>query len=140
MSRPDSIVPGSMPGSLVRVFVYGTLKPGGRYHQKFCAQYLVAVCSGQIRGQLYDLPDRGYPAAVWGDGWVQGYLLTLRCQALAGLDWLEGYSSTATANEYERCQTEVFDPQKNSLGQAWVYVMTALPQSAQWLPGGCWSG
>ena len=46
----------------VQVFVYGTLKRGGRYHASYCRG---GVMTGEARveGLLYDLP-QGYPALV----------------------------------------------------------------------------
>lgn len=76
----------------IDVFVYGTLKPGGTYHQQYCAPYLQTVRLAQVRGLLYDLPLLGYPAMTLSDGWVKGYWFRLDAAAMPGLDYLEGYS------------------------------------------------
>ena len=45
----------------VQVFVYGTLKRGGRYHT-YCVGG-VMTAEARVEGLLYDLPE-GYPAIV----------------------------------------------------------------------------
>lgn len=57
------------------VFVYGTLKPGGRYHQRYCGRALAQALPAVTKGRLYDFAQWGYPAMTAGEDWVQGYLL-----------------------------------------------------------------
>lgn len=45
------------------MFVYGTLKRGGRNHKRFCSGAL-RVDEGTVRGELYNLPLFGYPELV----------------------------------------------------------------------------
>lgn len=129
----------------VDVFVYGTLKPGGMYHQQFCEPYLKKSRPAQVRGLLYDLPTLGYPAMTLGIGWVKGYWFTLDGAAMAGLDYLEGYSPPGAENfpqhdeeAYTRLRTTVFDLAGLPMGEAWVYVMAQPPQGAVFLPEGNW--
>lgn len=53
------------------VFVYGTLKPSGRYHQRYhqryCANFLTAALPAQVKGELYDFSQLGYPALTPGN-------------------------------------------------------------------------
>lgn len=131
----------------IDVFVYGTLKPGGRYHPEYCAPYLKKSQPAQVRGQLYDLPHLGYPAMTLGDGWVKGYLFTLDAIALSGLDYLEGYSPPEKPalhdendfeEEYMRQQATVFDLAGQVIGEAWIYFMEQPPAGAIWLSTGEW--
>ena len=123
----------------IDVFVYGTLKPGGTYHQQFCLPYLKQAQPAQVRGLLYDLPNLGYPAMTLGDGWVKGYLLTLDEAAMPGLDHLEGYNPKTNDNqEYARQWVTVFDLFGQPIGKAWLYIMDKLPTEAVWLPKGEW--
>ena len=58
-------------------FVYGTLRPGGRYWRavrRFVADYEPAWIEGFV---LWDLPE-GYPCIAPGDGRVFGDLLYIR--------------------------------------------------------------
>jgi gamma-glutamylcyclotransferase (GGCT)/AIG2-like uncharacterized protein YtfP len=48
---------------MLTMFFYGTLKRGGRNHERYCGGAL-RVEGGTVRGELYDLPLFGYPALV----------------------------------------------------------------------------
>ena len=116
-----------------RVFVYGTLKPGGYYYADYCAPSVIAVQEAIAWGRLYHLP-MGYPALTEGDRPVQGSLLTfVSAEILDRLDDLEGYDPQRSPleNEYERRTTEVFGSDRQSLGLAWSYWMTEA-QVQQW--------
>jgi gamma-glutamylcyclotransferase (GGCT)/AIG2-like uncharacterized protein YtfP len=139
------------------VFVYGTLKPGERYHDRYCGDLLETARLATVRGNLYHLPHCRYPAMTPGDGWVRGYLLSFRDErALCQIDQLEGYhpNRPAADNEYQRQVVEVFDlvpasDNKNpserwgrSLGRGWTYFMTlerVRASDGQFLPEGWWS-
>ena len=134
----------------INVFVYGTLKPGGTYHQQYCAPYLKNAQPAQVRGLLYDLPHLGYPTMTLGDGWIKGYLFTLDAVAMVGLDYLEGYTPPGQdkthlwndddefEEEYIRQRLTVFDLASQPLGEAWVYGMHEPPAGAVWLSQGEW--
>ncbi len=55
------------------LFVYGTLKQGGQYHEEFCRQSLeegyLDIKPATTRGRLYELPE-GYPAFEIPEEWV----------------------------------------------------------------------
>ena len=130
--------------NLVKVFVYGTLKPGGANYQRYCAQEVVEVKRAIACGQLFALPF-GYPAMVLGNCPVHGFLLSFSNETiLHHLDWLEDYdpSRPAAQNEYSRQQIKTYNLSWVSLGLAWVYLMT-LEQVSSFggilLPDGWWS-
>ncbi|MCX7594517.1 MAG: gamma-glutamylcyclotransferase [Fischerella sp.] len=111
---------------LLRVFVYGTLKPGEVNYQRYCDRKVVNATKAFALGKLFDLP-QGYPAMTPGDSRVYGYLLEFSVpEVLAELDELEDYYPTKPASEnlYNRHKIEVYDLQGRSLGWAWVYLMT----------------
>ncbi|MBR8838188.1 MAG: gamma-glutamylcyclotransferase [Stigonema ocellatum SAG 48.90 = DSM 106950] len=130
---------------LLRVFVYGTLKPGEANYQQYCADKVVDTIKAMAFGELFALP-MGYPAMTLGDRPVHGYLLSFTdLEILTHLDELEDYQSTRDASEnlYDRQQIEIYDQQGRSLGYAWVYLMTK--ESVCQLGGilqtdGCWTG
>ncbi len=111
----------------IRVFVYGTLKPGGHYWDRFCEGKVVASEPAKAKGRLYHLP-LGYPGMVIDESsWAMGYILTLKDEiALVGFDYLEGYDEERPPeeNDYDRPMIEVFSPEGDSLGMAWTYTMT----------------
>jgi gamma-glutamylcyclotransferase (GGCT)/AIG2-like uncharacterized protein YtfP len=128
----------------LKVFVYGTLKPGEANYQTFCAHKVVKAQSGIVRGLLFALPF-GYPAMTPGDLPVRGFLLSFSdSDVLNRLDWLEDYDPhrPASENEYNRREVQVYNPAWQPLGWAWTYMMT--PEQANRLGGvlltdGWWS-
>lgn len=130
---------------LIKVFVYGTLKPGESNYQHYCGGKVVTATRSSVKGQLFTLPV-GYPAMVLGEGVVQGYLLTFNtANILQHLDPLEGHDPQRPPekNFYNRKQLEVFTPEAELLGLAWAYFMT-LDQVEQMggviIPSGWWTG
>lgn len=113
---------------LLRVFVYGTLKPGEMYYQQYFAGKVVSATRAIAIGELFDLP-MGYPAMTSGSNLVYGYLLCLvDTDILTELDELEDYIPTRpeSDNLYNRQIIEIYDAKQEhkSLGLAWVYLMT----------------
>lgn len=109
----------------LRVFVYGTLKPGEINYERYCQGRTLSAKAAIMMGQLYDLP-LGYPAMTSGNSPVYGFLLSFADPAvLIHLDQLEDYdpSRPAEQNEYIRVIAEAFDLNFQSLGRAWVYQM-----------------
>lgn len=102
-----------------KVFVYGTLKPGGRYHH-------VAKEAGAFTFEkaylenfvIYDLEPENYPAIVSGEGVVHGYVFHYDDidKALLMLDRLEAIHDDSP--EYTREQT-LAQPMNETV---WVYV------------------
>ncbi|MEH2301776.1 gamma-glutamylcyclotransferase family protein [Nostoc sp.] len=130
---------------LVRVFVYGTLKPGEANYKKYCADKIIDVKRAFVQGKLFALP-MGYPAMTLGNTQVYGYLLSFsNPRILNKLDVLENYQPTRQPPEnlYNRQIIEVYQPQSLSLGWAWVYLMTLdqVNQLGGFLqPDGWWTG
>ncbi|NJN30659.1 MAG: gamma-glutamylcyclotransferase [Synechococcales cyanobacterium RM1_1_8] len=130
----------------VQVFVYGTLKPGEKYHEAYCGGTVLAAAAAIAPGQLFHLPRQGYPALAPGRDRVQGILLSFASPTiLARLDSLEDYDPQAAPeqNFYQRERCEVRSPDGSPLGEVWLYRM-ALAQiqalGGVYLPAGVWSG
>jgi gamma-glutamylcyclotransferase (GGCT)/AIG2-like uncharacterized protein YtfP len=127
----------------VKIFVYGTLKPGECNYEAYCAGHVTEVQEAITYGELFDLPF-DYPAMTEGDRPVYGYLLSANLAILSDLDELEGYSPDRhdAENEYVRQEIEVFSLQGHPLGNAWVYLMTAeqaIDMGGVLLPDGKWT-
>lgn len=116
-----------MPWEENSVFVYGTLKPGGRYWPLFCEGKVRAVVPAKIRGELYDL-HVGYPGMRLTDtGWVHGVVLTFeRARDFYEVDELEGYDPDRAeeANEYVRRRVPCFSPEGEPWDEIWAYEVT----------------
>ena len=110
----------------IRVFVYGTLKPGKSNYPIYCQGKTIAEIPAYTRGQLYHLLP-GYPAMTRGNNRVEGYLLIFsRSDILQSLDILEDYCETKAANLnlYSRQQLPIYSLSDEPLGIAWCYLMT----------------
>ncbi len=119
---------------MLKVFVYGTLKPGEENYSSYCAGKVVETLPAFAMGKLFALP-QGYPAMTVGNSAVYGYLLSFAdSEVLNSLDELEDYqpSRQKSKNLYNRQQIEIFDLKNdvstlsqypNSLGLAWAYLM-----------------
>lgn len=129
---------------MIKVFVYGTLKPGEVNYQKYCASSVVDANQAIALGQLFALP-AGYPAMTSGDSPVGGYLLSFtNPEVLSALDQLEDYhpQSRASKNLYYRHQIETYDLHGQFVDLAWVYLMTpelVFHLGGVHLPDGWWS-
>ena len=135
-----------MTGELLQVFVYGTLKPGERYHDRYCGGKVIEAREAIVYGQLFDFPELGYPGLTKGNLPVYGVVLMFADpDVLNALDELEGYDSQrpASQNEYFRVKTETFSLEHQPLTWAWVYLMPieqAKRLGGVWLPDGRWTG
>ncbi|MGB7442111.1 MAG: gamma-glutamylcyclotransferase [Coleofasciculaceae cyanobacterium] len=112
--------------SKLKVFVYGTLKPGESNYHRYCAGKVVEQKPAIAYGQLFHL-SLGYPAMTLGNGRVYGYLLTFTDLNILGLlDKLEDYEPNRPSqeNEYNRQLLEIYDLKGKILGSAWTYLMT----------------
>jgi gamma-glutamylcyclotransferase (GGCT)/AIG2-like uncharacterized protein YtfP len=127
------------------VFVYGTLKPGEENYERYCAFKVLSAKKSYTLGTLFDL-NEGYPGMTSGDNPVYGYLLEFADpKILFALDELEDYKPTRQKQEnlYNRQQIEIYDLSGQTLGVAWVYLMTqsmAHQLGGVQLPHGWWSG
>ena len=138
----------------LRVFVYGTLKPGEENYQAYCDKKIKHTERAFTFGTLYDLP-AGYPAMTWGKNPVYGYVYEFADIAVLNqLDELEDCDPAAPSSQnlYNRYKIEVFRFQTNpsnqvgvsdSLGCTWAYFMDyqrILELGGTLLPDGWWSG
>lgn len=109
------------------VFVYGTLKPGGRYWPEFCAGKVKEPIAAKLKGELYDL-HLGYPGLrLQGEDWVHGYLLRFRKETdFLRVDALEGYdpNRSYSLNEYIRLKAPAYSTDDLLLGRVWTYEIT----------------
>ena len=128
----------------MRVFVYGTLKPGESNYQRYCMGKVLEARRAIAIGQLFALP-LGYPAMTLGESPVQGFLLSFPDSTiLSHLDWLEDYKPhrPAAENEYIRQEIETYSLAFAPLGLAWIYLMTSeqiRSCGGVLLPNGWWS-
>lgn len=127
----------------IRVFVYGTLKPGQKNWDRLLNGRVHRFQTARIRGRLYALR-LGFPAAVPANDWIQGYLLGLPdSELLHRIDALEGFRPDRPAhqNRYHRRVIPCFSPTGAPLGRVYAYFMdtnTAKTLGGEPLPEGIW--
>ena len=112
-----------MPDAVVKLFVYGSLKPGFSNYA-LIERFVHDARSGRIRGILADLGS--FPALIPGDGLVEGVVLELDQAALAITDRIEGYAPKRDTCLYWRKQV-VLELDDGGQVTAWVYEF-AEPQ------------
>jgi gamma-glutamylcyclotransferase (GGCT)/AIG2-like uncharacterized protein YtfP len=129
--------------SSLKLFVYGTLMPGGVGYRQFCAGQVSQAQPAIANGQLYALP-AGYPAMTLGKGWVRGFMLEFEhTEVLAQLDEYEDYDPqrSPAENLYYRQVLPIFTPDEAPLTIAWIYLMQSEQVEmlrGKYLPTGCW--
>jgi gamma-glutamylcyclotransferase (GGCT)/AIG2-like uncharacterized protein YtfP len=120
-----------------KVFVYGTLKPGGRYHHVAKEAGAFTFEKGYLEHFiLYDLEPENYPALVSGDGVVHGYIFDYEDidKALVMLDRLEAIHDTPP--EYTREQA-VAKPM-NEIVWVYLYINAERLKTARQVKNGEW--
>lgn len=116
-----------LPLARFRVFVYGTLMPGGYYYREIAEGRLQWAITAKVRGRLHHHPE-GYPALLAGDRWVEGVILGFEAEdLLRDMDALEGYEPRRAPEEnlYERVEVEAFSLEGRAFGEVYTYLMTA---------------
>lgn len=118
-----------------RVFVYGTLRRGGRNDIHRYQPQPRFVTAGRVQGRLYHLGR--YPGLVLGAGdWVQGEVYEVSASVLVELDRLEGLLPQPTG-EYHR-RTMTVDTPAGPL-DCWLYeIDPARIQGRPWIEHGDW--
>ena len=121
------------PLTIRHLFIYGTLMAGEANAHHLAG---VARAPGVVRGRLHDCG--AYPGLSLGDGEVQGEVVELPLERLAGMDALEGCRpGGAPGGMYRRSVLEVRGAGETL--RAYAYVM----DDAEHLPliaGGDWRG
>lgn len=121
--------------SIIRVFVYGTLKPGEVNH-KVCEKHVVDSQPAIAQGELYHLP-LGYPAmTLEGTNLIHGVVLSFADPDILNiLDAFEQHdpekfyqiapNQSLAANQYHRAWLKLLTPKPSNVQTAWGYVMTS---------------
>lgn len=134
------------------LFVYGSLMDGLFNYRRYLAHHVSQTPRrARVRGALYHLQHKGYPALLQGEDWVYGELFVLDDfpAAIAALDEMENFhGEDDPQSEYLRqlIEVEIFDPaQGRYVGQQhayhYRYVVQHDPkwqQGKHYLPDGNW--
>ncbi|MEG1004440.1 gamma-glutamylcyclotransferase family protein [Clostridium sp.] len=87
-----------------KVFVYGSLRDGMFNYDKFLQGKVKKTTPGTIKGDLFHIENKGYPAVITGDNKIVGELMEFVDfdSTLIDLDGLENYKPNDTNSEYLR--------------------------------------
>lgn len=130
-----------------KILVYGSLLTGFTHHERLLASHVLSSTKARVKGSLFHLVEKGYPALVDGNGWVYGELLEVDdiCRVLPALDAYEEYVAEDPSNEYMRILSAVYiqDDELWKESQAYVYWyarqdLNAFGNAAVHVPGGDW--
>lgn len=117
------------------LFVYGTLKRGGKYHDYLGEAELVAE-HAVAKGEIYDT-GLGYPAMdLNGKDEVQGEVYDIPEALWPAIDYLEDYSGEAATDLFNKVKIEVEADGKTL--QTVVYVATKKEQLKEKVESGNW--
>ncbi|EJP6473949.1 gamma-glutamylcyclotransferase [Clostridium botulinum] len=92
------------------LFVYGSLREGFFNFDKYIKDQIILRKLGKIKGTLYHMPNKGYPAVLKGNEEVIGEIIELKNwnENIKSLDAMENYISDGNKNnEYNRELVEV---------------------------------
>jgi gamma-glutamylcyclotransferase (GGCT)/AIG2-like uncharacterized protein YtfP len=123
----------------MKIFVYGTLKVGGRLSQPF-NEVRRSVVPATVKGTMYSVHG-SYPAVVLsGDTEIKGELHQYDVETgsvLKHLDAIEGYRPDDKLNLYNRVEVEVTTAGGKSV-KAMMYVFNRSTSGLERLAGGYW--
>lgn len=109
---------------IVKVFVYGTLKVGGRFAKEF-NEFRTHSVKATLRGTMYSIFNK-YPAVALdgSDNVVQGELHTYsnKSYVLNGLDRIEGYNNDPESDLYNRVEV-IVETEQGKREPCFVYVI-----------------
>lgn len=143
-----------MDGKELPLFTYGSLMKDLFNYQK----YLNGKVKGKpkvarIKGKLFHMNEKQYPALLSGNDWVYGEIFELSDfhRDISSVDHLENYfGAEDERNEYERqiVEVEVFDEQTGAFDHTeevycYLYVVANDPlfdQHSVYLEDGNWRG
>lgn len=99
---------------MIRVFVYGTLREGMYNFEKYYKGHVVHREMGYVKGELYTIKDKVYPALIPGDNWVLGEVMDMdESFSLKEVDEMEGfYGEGNLQNEYNKVTCNIYDVNK----------------------------
>ncbi|WP_035292222.1 gamma-glutamylcyclotransferase family protein [Clostridium sp. KNHs214] len=108
------------------VFVYGSLMNNFFNYERYLRDIILDRKKARVKGKLYHLAKRGYPALVDGKDFVYGELISFKNfkENLKILDKMEGYiRENDSSNEYSRILTdvEVLEGESARIQKAYMY-------------------
>lgn len=98
------------PKEEIKIFVYGSLRTGFFNYNKYLLGNVSKSELGKVKGKLYHMPHKGYPALIEGDDTICGEIMTLNNfeKVMIAMDEMENYYGINNPkNEYNRIIMDV---------------------------------
>ncbi|MFA7536830.1 MAG: gamma-glutamylcyclotransferase family protein [Desulfuromonadales bacterium] len=125
---------------LLPVFVYGTLRPGGKNYPRYLQGTTAREEEATVAGELYFVADGGYPYLSPGEGTVRGELMeilpSLYRRTLRRLDALEDYDPTDEAGSLYLRRRATVRTAQGECREAWVYYWNCPTICGEKIPDG----
>lgn len=93
-----------------KLFVYGSLRTGFFNYEKYLKGNVISAEEATIKGNLYHMPYKGYPAIEEGNGTIYGELITVKNpeEVIKAIDEMEGFKGEGNpTNEYHKIKVDV---------------------------------
>lgn len=93
-----------------KIFVYGSLRSDMFNYDKLLKGKVAKVDKGTVKGELFHIENKGYPAVIPGNSIIKGEIMELKNfeKSLVELDELENYTEDNNINcEYLRKVVDV---------------------------------
>lgn len=98
------------PREQKKIFVYGSLRTGFYNYDKYLKGKVSDTKLGNVKGKLYHMPNKGYPALLEGEDIVIGEVMTIKDfeEVMIPMDKMENYyGPNDIRNEYNRIIMDV---------------------------------
>lgn len=98
------------PREQKKIFVYGSLRTGFYNYDKYLKGKVKDAKLGKVKGKLYHMPHKGYPALLEGEDIVIGEIMTIKNfeEVMVPMDEMENYYGVNDSrNEYNRIVMDV---------------------------------
>lgn len=130
----------------MKLFVYGSLRENFFNYDIYLKGQVIESQIGKIKGKLYHMPNKGYPAVVEGTDDVYGEIISIKNfhENLESMDKMEGFIGEGHPNnEYNRVIVDVELVESGGVEQAYSYIYN-LPHEedfkthSEYVPHGDW--
>lgn len=93
-----------------KIFVYGTLLKDCRNYRKYLENHVGHIQSAYVRGTLYSIKNKDYPALLEGNDFIAGEIMEIDDSLCDVLDRLEGFRGDGDLmNEYNKKTVRIYD-------------------------------
>jgi gamma-glutamylcyclotransferase (GGCT)/AIG2-like uncharacterized protein YtfP len=120
----------------MKLFVYGTLKVGGRYAAKF-DQYRISSVPATINGRMYSVGG-SYPAVVEGDDFILGEMHEYPEEVLPMMDYIEGFRGEGDERNLYNRTTTIAITEDGNVESVFVYFFNHPVEGLKPVKDGVW--